>query len=246
MGLNKDISDRVKSIIDEKFVVEDINYVPDISDSKLTFGNKGLKFESTVLYIDMRGSTSILTKHNRPVVAKLHMAYFEASVKIASLLGGQVRSFNGDSLLVFFEGNSKENLSKAVQAAMQIKYMLDNENGIRSTLEKYSALDFGIGIDYGSILCTKIGLPRNANNQDLIWIGHAVNKSTVLSDNSKSPSHIGISQVVYDSLQDNVKYGIRKNFWGQDEKVDMWTKGSIQYDGNWISYYYTSWHWVVE
>ena len=53
MALKDDIKSKVKAILDEKFVVTDVTYVPRIDDTKLTFGNTGLKFEATVLYIDM-------------------------------------------------------------------------------------------------------------------------------------------------------------------------------------------------
>lgn len=246
MGLKQDIIDKVKSILDTEFKIEDVTYVPDINNSKLTFGNTGLKFEATVLYIDMRDSTEILNKHNKATIAKIHMSYFHTVVKIAKSLGGEVRSFNGDSMLVFFQGTSKNTLSNAVQASMQMKYMISNsESGINKLLSDFSAINFGIGLDDGKILCTKIGVGGDSNNQDLMWIGNAVNKSTIISDKSKAPNHIGISSYVYANLNDNVKYGTRKNHLGQDEKVDMWTQSSLVYNGKTQYYYYTSWHWKV-
>ncbi|MCK9481724.1 MAG: adenylate/guanylate cyclase domain-containing protein [Bacteroidia bacterium] len=246
MGLKQDITDKVKAIMDEEFKIEDVAYVPDIKNSKLTFGNTGLKFEATVLYIDMRGSTEILNKHNKASVAKMHMAYFHTVVKIAKSLGGEVRSFNGDSMLVFFQGTTKQTLSNAVQAAMQMKFMISNsDSGINKYLAQYSALNFGIGLDDGDILCTKIGVGGDSNNQDLMWIGNCVNKSTAISDKCQAPNHIGISKYVYDNLTDSAKYGTRKNYWGQDEKVDMWTAAYFNYNGKTETYYYTTWHWTV-
>ena len=122
MELKDDIKNKAKAIVDEKFIVEDVTYVPDLETTKLTFGCTGLLFEATVLYIDMRGSTAILNKHYNTTVAKIHMVYFHAIVKIANNLGGQVRSFNGDSLLVFFQGTTKNTLSNAVKAAMKMKF----------------------------------------------------------------------------------------------------------------------------
>lgn len=146
MGLKDDITTKVKSILNENFVTEDVDYVPDISNPKLTFGNKGLQFEATVLYIDMRGSTEVLNKHNKPVVAKIHMCYFHTIVKIAKSMGGEVRSFNGDSMLVFFQGTTKASLSNAVTAAREMKYMIaTDDGGINKLLEKYTPIDFGIG-----------------------------------------------------------------------------------------------------
>jgi adenylate cyclase len=245
MSLNDDIISDVRNILDTKFDVEDVSYVPDITNSKLTYGNTGLQFEGTVLYVDMRGSTGILAKHNRPVVAKIHMAYFHAILKIAQSTNGEVRSFNGDSVLVFYHGNNKTTLNNAVYAAMQMKYIISSTEGINTYLAKYSAVNFGIGIDFGHILCTKIGLARTPNNQDLIWIGHAVNKSTVISDKCTSPYHVGIASVVYDNLDDTNKFHTKKNAWGYEEKLNMWTKGYITYNGQTEVYYYTDYYWTV-
>lgn len=246
MGIKEDIKSKVKNIIDTNYVVEDVSYVPSIDNSKLTFGNKGLKFEATVLFIDMRGSTDVLNKHNKSTVAKIHMAYFHAIIKIANLYDGQVRSFNGDSMLAFFQGTTKNTLSNAVKAAMKIKYILnDGDEGINKILNKYTPVDFGIGIDDGKILCTKIGIGGDSNNKDLIWIGNAVNKSVVISDECKNPTHIGISSFVYNNLNDEVKYYLEKDLWGNDVKVDMWEKAHIDYNGSMEVIYTTSYYWSL-
>lgn len=246
MSLKEDIVSKVKAIIDEQFQTEDVAYVPDIANSKLTFGNTGLQFEATVLFIDMRGSTEILNKHNKPVVAKIHMAYLHTVVKIANALGGEVRSFNGDSMLVFFQGTTKQALSDAVKAAMNMKYMISDANsGINKWLAAYSAIDFGIGLDDGQILCTKIGVGGDSNNQDLIWIGNAVNKSVIISDKSRSPNHIGITSRVYDNLLDNVKYVTKKDALGVEQKINMWSQGVMTYNNKAEYYYYTSYQWSL-
>ncbi|KAB1065938.1 adenylate/guanylate cyclase domain-containing protein [Salibacter halophilus] len=245
MALIDDIKSKVKAILDERLEVTDVTYVPKLDDPKLTFGNTGLKFTGSSLFIDIRGSTSVLNTHNKPVVAKLHMAFFHTIVKIANNLDGNVRSFNGDSALIFFQGTYKETVSNAVKCAMQIKFMIDNsKDGINELLKKYSKLDFGIGIDDGNIVCTKVGV-GGEHNRDIFWIGNPVNKSTVLGDNSKKPNHIAISKYVYDNLLDWAKYGKKKNYFGQEEDVDMWTRGTFTYNGKIEYYYYTGWHWVV-
>jgi len=245
MSLKDDINKKVKEIMDTNFIVEDVTYVPDIADSKLTFGNKGLKFEATVLNIDMRGSTAILNKHNKSTIAKIHMAYFHTIVRIAGKLGGHVRSFNGDSMLVFFPGTSKLTLSNAVKTAMHMKYIISNsESGINTLLSKYSAIDFGIGLHDGDILCSKIGIGGDSNNKGLFWAGNPVNKAVKLSDLAKSPTHICISKYVYDNLTNDVKYVEKEDMFGKKFNHDMWTKGSFQYNGSYEDYYYTSYHWA--
>lgn len=245
MSLKSNIIDKVKSILNTKFEFDEVSYVPDLENSKLTFNNYGLQFEATVLYIDMRGSTKLLNKHTNPVVAKIHMAYFHTIVKLANAYGGEVRSFNGDSMLVFFQGTTKDSLSNAVMVAMKIKYMLnDSDSGINELLVKYTPIDFGIGLDDGKILCTKVGV-SGQNNRDLIWIGNPVNKSVVISDKCSSPNHVGISSYVYSNLNDDVKYNETINAYGQKSKVNMWKKGTIKYNGFVEEYYYTGYHWIV-
>ncbi len=245
MGLKEDIKNKVKSILDEKFKITDISYIPKLDDNKLTFGNTGLRFKGSVLFIDMRGSTAVLNKHNKSTVAKLHMAFFHTIVKIANSLGGHVRSFNGDSTLIFFQGNLKSTLSTAVKCGMQIKYAIDNSNfGINELLKKYSKLDFGIGIDHGEILCTKVGV-GGEHNRDLFWIGNSVNKSTVLSDQSKKPNHLSISNYVYSNLLEWAKYGKSKDHWGNEIDIDMWERDYFEYNEKTESFYYTNWHWKI-
>jgi adenylate cyclase len=242
MGLKDDVKDKVKSILDDEFIVTDIAYVPQIDDSRLTFGNTGLRFTATTLFIDMRGSTATLNRHNKSTVAKIHMAYFHAIVKIANANNGHVRSFNGDSALIFFQGTTKGSLSNAVLTAMRIKYMLsDSANGINTQLKKYSEVDFGIGVDHDEILCTKVGI-GGSHNRDLFWISNGVNKSTVIGNECKSPNYIGISSNVYNNLTDEAKYGTKKDDWGREIKVDMWTSSSFIYNGSIEYYYYTRWH----
>ena len=239
MALKDDIKNKVQTIIDEDFEVTDVTYVPKIDDNKLTFGNTGLRFEATVLFIDMRGSTTILNKHNRTTVAKIHMAYFHTIVKIANLFGGNVRSFNGDSALVFFQGTTKDSLSTAVKAAMKIRFMLiDSKDGIANIISKYTEIDFGIGIDDGKILCTKIGI-GGEHNRDLFWVGNAVNKSTVLSDKAKLPNPIYISSYVYSNLTDELLYKDPN----ANPKVNMWNSSKINYNGKNETCYYTGYHW---
>lgn len=242
--MKKSIETYIKDIFESDFTVTDITTVPDLDDKRLTFLNTGLRFEATVLYIDMRGSTKVLNKHNRRSVAKIHKAYFYIIVKIAKSLGGEVRSFNGDGILVFFQGTTKIILSNAIKAAMKIKYLLTQDEEIKKLFSRYSNVDFGIGIDNGKILCTKVGL-SGYNNRDLVWIGNPVNKSVKIGDNLKSPYHIGISSYAYNNLTDDVKYHEKENYLGQKEKVNMWKSATFIYNDKEETYYYTSYYWTV-
>ncbi len=243
MSLKDDIISKTKEIEKTAFSVTPITFVPSIDTKELTFGCTGLEFEATVLYIDMRGSTKVLNSHQKRVVAKLHMIYYHAIVKITKVNGGEIRSFNGDSLLVFFEGTTTAKLSLAVKTAMQIRYAITNL--INENLKNYMDINFGIGLDDGKVLATKVGIGGTDNTKDLIWIGNAVNKSTVISDKSKSPNYVGISKYVYDNLEDYVKFGTQQNIWGENVKVDIWSSSSFEYNGSYETFYSTSWFFEV-
>jgi adenylate cyclase len=234
------IDTKVAEIIDDAFETSNITYVPDINDTKLTFGNKGLKLTATVLFIDMRGSTAVLNNHNKTSVAKIHKAYFHTIVTIAKSLGGEVRSFNGDGMLVLFQGTTKTKLSDAVSAAMKMKWMLtSSDSKVKKKMEKYTAVNFGIGIHYGDILCAKVGI-AGENNRDLVWIGNAVNKSVKIGD--KIHNDIGISANVYSNLEDRVKYITEKDWYGNDVQKDIWQTATIEYNDTQETYYFTTYH----
>lgn len=226
--LEEKIESYTKKIKEEKFNIQQTNSVPTL-ESNLTFGCDGLSFDAVVLYIDMRHSTQLLDEHRRNVIAKIHMTYYFAIVKIAKSTGGEIRSFNGDSLLVFYYGKSNEIIEKAVGAALKMKYAITQI--VNPNLDDYSDIDFGIGIDYGSIIATKVGIGYCQNTQDLIWLGDAVNKSTKISDCCKGPSHIGISKEVHSklSLYKQTKKG--KDVWENvvftyNNKIDTFYKSN--------------------
>jgi class 3 adenylate cyclase len=230
MSLKEEIKLKAKEIKDTDFSVESVSYIPNISNSKLTFGCTGLIFPATVLYIDMRGSTKVLNSHNKRTTAKIHMTYYHAIVKVAKSDEGEIRSFNGDSLLVFFYGSGYEVARKAVSSAMKIKYALTNI--VNETLSEFPDIDFGIGIDCGNILATKVGVGGDSDNKDLIWIGNAVNRATKISDECKASFHIGISQAIYDKLDDSLLYYDEKNIYGNIQKKNVWNRDQILYNDN--------------
>ncbi|RZK68208.1 MAG: hypothetical protein EOO85_24740 [Pedobacter sp.] len=121
----------------------------------------------------------------------------------------------------------------------------NSTSGINTLLAKYSAVDFGIGLDDGNILCAKVGVGGDNNTKDLIWIGNPVNKSVVISNECKASYHIGISSRVYNNLLDDVKYGKKKDYMGIEREVDMWQSYYVTYNGKQEVFYKTSWHWTV-
>lgn len=224
MITKESIQKKSKEIHDTKFKFEPAKTVPTVATKQLTFGCTGWSFDATVLYIDMRHSTKLLDENRRNVVAKLHMAYYNAIVSIARDKGGEIRSFNGDSLLVFFLGNSVEMTRTAVRCAFIMKYAITQI--VNPAMSGYQDINFGIGVDYGNIIATKVGIGGDDTTKDLIWLGDSVNRSTRLSDECKDPYHIGISSIVYARLDESLKT-YNNNLIG---KSDVWKQTFFRYN----------------
>lgn len=239
MSLKNDIINAVNGILNKNMNIEDVSFVPDINTQGLTFGLSGKRFQSVCLFIDMRGSTAILEKHNSSTVIKIHKAYFITILKIVRYYKGEVRSFNGDSILAFFPGHTSESIENAVKSAMKLKYMLlqDDDclkNKVKSMYD--TTIDIGIGLDLGSTVASKVG-HSGYNNQDLIWIGRNVNKSVKISDVRNLPYNIGISKRLYDKLPNSVLY--------DNDGKNMWSYESLMYNNNYERIYKTTYYWRV-
>ena len=175
----------------------------------------------------MRHSTNLLDEHRRNAVAKLHMSYYYAIVKIAKENGGQIRSFNGDSLLVFFIGKNNETVQRAVKSAFRMKYAISEI--VNPVLKNYIDIDFGIGMDVGSIVATKVGVGGDETTKDLIWLGDAVNRATKISDECSSPENVGISESVFGCLSNDCLMTSNNDC--------VWSGGYMKYNMNEMAYY---------
>ena len=241
MSLKEDITNKTKEFYNQKFSFDKVNSIPTVHTKQLTFGCTGWSFDAVVLYIDMRHSTKLLDEHRRNVVAKLHMAYYNAIVRIAKADGGEIRSFNGDSLLVFFLGADSATAEKAVRSAFRMKYAITEL--VNPNLEDYKDINFGIGIDMGNIIATKVGIGGDDTTKDLIWLGNAVNRSTKISDKCEAPYHVGISDAVHNKMPNSLISYLKKEntyFGFQDVKKDVWIQQKMIYNDEWELYFKSS------
>lgn len=233
--LRKSLEDRTKTIRDEEFSETPARVIPTIDSTYLTFNNDGKAFYATILYIDIRHSSELLDAHRYANVAKLLSAFYNAIVRIANKDGGEIRSFNGDSLLVFYMGTEEETITKAICSAMRMSYAITEI--VNPLMKGLSNLDFGIGIDYGKVLAKKVGISGSVN-RDLIWIGNGVNRATKISDKCRAPYHIGISDKLYRKLECDMLYS--NNSHGHPES--MWGSCNISYNGQMETMYKTSYY----
>ena len=179
----------------------------------------------------------------RTTAAKMYKSFLWGVAQIARLNNGELRSFNGDGVLVVFIGKSKR--TAAAKAALQMSWFakkvlkpkLDTVFQNNQSLQNQRIeFDLGIGIDVGKVLVVRGGI-RGENNNDLVWVGNATNYAVRLSELSKDGYTVYISEDVYKLMDRSSKFS------GTPEK-NMWEERTWNAMGE-ISIYRSNWTWPV-
>jgi adenylate cyclase len=194
-----------------------------------------------IFYIDLRNSTNLLFVHQKQTAGKIHKAFLHTVASVVLDFGGYIRGFKGDSLMALWPANYKSEITSCVQAAMTVKWFLDVH--LAAEFAAYSPIDFGVGIDWGEVLISRAGIPRDSNNNDLIFMGKCVNFAVAVGEQAKGPDHVEISQSAYDNLEEPALTGPGKDLWGSDIRENIWRDGTVNWKGEYYKTKLTSWYW---
>lgn len=237
MGFVIDLENKVREYLEGDYEVSETETIPSVDN--VPFGKKAKKMKLCAYCIDIRKSTELLTVHQKQTSGKIHKAFLAIASRVVLENKGEIRSFNGDGLLAFWPAQYKSQISTAVKCAMTTKWLIDIK--LSSLFEKYVKLDFGIGIDWGEVYIMRAGIPRNANNNDLVFIGKCVNYATAIANQAEGPNHIEISEITYNNLEEEYIYGDSNG-----EKVNMWGDGSVEWKDNTHTTKLTNWYWPTD
>ena len=239
MTLRENLEENTNNFFAGTYEITNGYVIPSVDD--IQFGKKGRELELAMVFIDIRESTKIVDGFRRETAAKMYKSFLYSVAKIARAHDGELRSFNGDGVLMAFSGDRKR--SNSVKASMQMSWYC--KNILKPKIEKYFEnnnqlrdinFDFGIGVDVGKVLVVRGGI-RGENNNDLVWVGNATNYAVKLSSLSKDGYHLYISDNVYKNMDDSQKLG------GPDKK-SMWEERSWTAMDN-QTIHRTSWNWVI-
>jgi len=196
--LKDEIVDEVSTILSGSFDIEvtKTSRVPHSDDTAITFPNlddetQSVKLiETCVLYVDMRRSTQLSMQHKPHTVAKLYSSFVRAMTRCASEYGAEVRGIIGDRVMMIFD--EKNCFTNSVKTAQLINSVCKH---VMNKHFSHSDLSFGIGIDFGRMLATKIGVRRHGAAQpsyrNLVWLGRPANIASKLTDQAnKDAEHI--------------------------------------------------------
>lgn len=96
MSYIKDLDNKIKDYMDGDYEVIETQTIP--SPENVPFGKKAFKIQLAALCIDLRKSTDLLRIHDKETCGKIHKSYLTIATKVITENGGQVRSYNGDSI----------------------------------------------------------------------------------------------------------------------------------------------------
>ena len=222
MAINKSdfdsIDERLKKITEQ--IVEEIegdsNLPPTVD--QLEDNNKTYSIMAAILFIDIRKSTYLTESSQAKSMVKIYRSFMRMAVDCVRKNGGVTRQFLGDRIMgVFIDSKDDKGIvtekavDKAVNAARSLQTVIDyslnkhlknNVNGKK--------IDCGIGIDYGKVLVTRVGMYGVESNEDkedetdCVWVGSTTNYASKYSDIA-SGGEIFISESVYKNISEDNK-----------------------------------------
>lgn len=197
-------ADRIKTILDQPAgTFEEPDSLPD--RDKLTYSN-GFYGKCSAIFIDIRDSSGLTSKHKRPTLAKIYRAFISEMVAVlnSTPIVREV-SIVGDCVWAVFNTPYKSDISEVFTVACRANTLLKllNHHYAKKGIDP---IKIGIGIDYGRALMIKAGFSGSGIN-DVIYMGDVVNSAAHLAHEAgrgwNSPIYMGGD--IHLNLDDNDK-----------------------------------------
>ncbi len=178
---------------------------PELAEQVMKHGVSmgGTLVRATVIFIDIRGFTSLSEQLAPALVVSLLNRYFAAVSPPIREQGGFINKFGGDSLLAVFGAPvpTKDHEACAVRAAIGVRKALAEFN-VREQAEGRMPLRIGIGIHAGEMIAGSVGSP---DRMEYTVIGDVVNVAARLQALTKDLGvDVLFSRAVHEKVQDLV------------------------------------------
>lgn len=223
------LDSRIKSITEQSVEQIEINSDLPPTVEQLEDNNKTYSIMAAILFIDIRKSTYLTENSQAKSMVKIYRSFMRMAVDCVRKNGGVTRQFLGDRIMGVFidsvdeEGNISERaVDKAVNAARSLQTVIDfSLNKHLKSNVNGKVIECGIGIDYGKVLVTWVGMhgvecdDGKEDEKSCVWVGNTTNYASKYSDIA-SGGEIFISENVYKNLSEEYK--------------EVWTK-SAKYKG---------------
>lgn len=223
------LDSRIRSITEQSVEQIEINSDLPPTVEQLEDNNKTYSIMAAILFIDIRKSTYLTENSQAKSMVKIYRSFMRMAVDCVRKNGGVTRQFLGDRIMGVFidsvdeEGNISERaVDKAVNAARSLQTVIDfSLNKHLKSNVNGKVIECGIGIDYGKVLVTWVGMhgvesdDSKEDEKSCVWVGNTTNYASKYSDIA-SGGEIFISENVYKNLSEEYK--------------EVWTK-SAKYKG---------------
>ncbi len=221
LGLDKETFDsidkRIEKITKQEVENIDVNTELPPTTNDLTDSNKTYGIDAAILFVDIRKSTSLTDTSTMKSMVKVYRSFMRAVVACVRFNGGVTRQFLGDRIMGVFtderdgNGNNISAVDKSIFCARSIQTIIDfslNKHLKNNVNDK--KIECGIGIDYGKVLVTKVGMygveddEQKENETDCVWVGKVTNYSSKYSDLAEG-GQIFVSENVYNNISEELK-----------------------------------------
>jgi adenylate cyclase len=160
---------------------------------------QGARKELTLLFLDIRGFTSIAENQEAEIVVSQLREFFEAMGEAVLVHGGYINKFLGDGFLALFGlSSSKEHAFEAIQSAQQMLVILEEKNKLWEQ-KGWARLSIGVGIHSGIVLWGNVG---SKAHMEFTVIGDVVNVAARLQELTKqyAPVSVLFSEAVLEKI----------------------------------------------
>ena len=208
---------RLQNIIGQS--VQEIEVASDLPPTieQLEDNNKTYSITAAILFIDIRKSTFLTESSQAKSMVKIYRSFMRMAVECVRKNGGVTRLFLGDRIMGVFIDSVQDGeivvkaVDKAINAARSLQTVIDYSlNRHLKSKVNGKVIECGIGIDYGKVLVTQVGMygveqdENKENEVDCVWVGNTTNHASKYSDLATG-GEIFISEKVYEQLSECYK-----------------------------------------
>jgi adenylate cyclase len=203
MAEDLEVKERIKDSFGRYVAPEIVETVLANPDKKWL---KGYKVEVTVLFVDIRGFTSLSENKDPERIVELLNDYFTLVTDAVTKHGGHINKFWGDEVMAVFGAPvpNPKHAESAVLSALDIQEDISRLN--REHRGGFEDIFIGVGINSGEMVAGNLGSQKR---MEYTVIGDKVNIASRLTSQAKA-GEILISSSTYDLVKRNASFLIEE------------------------------------
>ena len=188
------LKEKIKDSFGQYVTPEIVDLILENPDNKWM---KGQKVDATVLFVDIRGFTSLAEEKEPEVIVELLNDHFTRVTDIVIKHGGHLNKFVGDEAMAVFgtPAPDPQHAEAAVRAALDIQREMAKIEAEKKPGELF--FQVGVGVNSGEIVAGNLGSPKR---MEYTVIGDDVNVAYRLTSLAEA-GEILISKQTYESIQ---------------------------------------------